>query len=90
MPDYFTEEYLEHQRERLIAIFEVDVSQKNDGPNLVRPVSQFRVKFAIKRIDTGQYGICCDCGCCVRKEFLEQYTESPFCELCEAERCTIN
>ncbi len=41
-----------------------------------------KVKFALKRIEQEQYGLCCNCGCLIELELLEVVPESPFCLYC--------
>lgn len=41
-----------------------------------------RINFAIKRIDTGQYGLCCNCGTLIGKDRLAIIPETPFCITC--------
>lgn len=41
-----------------------------------------RVRFALKRIDQRQYGLCTNCGCLIETDLLEVVPESPFCIHC--------
>jgi hypothetical protein len=44
-----------------------------------------RIKFALRRIDERQYGLCCNCGCGIEHELLRALPETPWCESCREE-----
>jgi RNA polymerase-binding transcription factor DksA len=41
-----------------------------------------RIDFALKRIDSGQYGLCCNCGCGISEKRLTIIPEAVFCTDC--------
>ena len=41
-----------------------------------------RIDFALKRIEEGQYGLCCQCGCKIDEARLDSIPEAPFCAPC--------
>lgn len=44
-----------------------------------------RIDFALKRIEDGQYGLCCNCGCGIEEARLDSIPETPFCTDCAEE-----
>ena len=45
-----------------------------------------RIEYALKRIENGSYGLCCNCGTSVTKERLISIPETPFCLPCANEK----
>lgn len=41
-----------------------------------------RIKFALKRMDERQYGLCTNCGTVINEKRLESIPETPFCVGC--------
>ena len=41
-----------------------------------------RIRFALKRIEERQYGLCTNCGCLIGEERLDVIPETPFCARC--------
>lgn len=41
-----------------------------------------RIDFALRRIEEGQYGLCCNCGCIIEEARLNLIPETPFCTSC--------
>ena len=41
-----------------------------------------RIKYALKRLDEGQYGLCCNCGVPIAEARLDTIPETPFCTDC--------
>ena len=41
-----------------------------------------RIRFALKRIEERQYGLCTNCGCLIGEERLDVIPETPFCAPC--------
>lgn len=46
------------------------------------PNDLVRIRFALKRIEQDQYGLCCDCGCAIEIDRLMIIPETPFCTEC--------
>lgn len=44
-----------------------------------------RIDFALKRIDEGQYGLCCNCGTPIAEARLNSIPETPLCTACAKE-----
>lgn len=71
--------------------------QERDSPSedLLRDVEWFQyetiqeqtrlAKFAIDKLETGQYGICEKCGEEINKERLEAIPSARFCIICQSE-----
>jgi RNA polymerase-binding transcription factor DksA len=43
-----------------------------------------RIRFALRRIEDEQYGICTNCGCLIETDRLDIIPETPFCAPCAA------
>lgn len=41
-----------------------------------------RITAALKRIEEGQYGLCCNCGVPIAEGRLDAIPETPFCTDC--------
>ena len=41
-----------------------------------------RIDFALQRLEEGQYGLCCNCGCIIEEARLDLIPETPFCTSC--------
>lgn len=41
-----------------------------------------RIDFALQRMNNGQYGLCCNCGCMINEMRLTIIPETPFCAEC--------
>jgi DnaK suppressor protein len=46
---------------------------------------KWRLKAALNRIDTNQFGVCCQCGEEIPLERLEADFATPFCAYCQEE-----
>jgi RNA polymerase-binding transcription factor DksA len=47
-----------------------------------------RIDFALKRIETNQYGLCTNCGMPIPKPRLLIIPETPFCVSCAKQKCS--
>jgi RNA polymerase-binding transcription factor DksA len=45
-----------------------------------------RIDFALRRIEQGQYGLCCNCGIPIDEGRLTSIPETPFCTDCAQSR----
>jgi RNA polymerase-binding transcription factor DksA len=45
-----------------------------------------RIDFALRRIEQGQYGLCCNCGVPIDEGRLVSIPETPFCTDCAQSR----
>lgn len=53
------------------------------SPNHLHAMKELtRVQFALRRIEEGQYGLCCDCGVPIQHDLLEAMPDTPFCQRC--------
>ncbi len=83
--DIFTKEFLANQRQWLL-------KRRDSKTNILREGGEralshswadiTRINFAILRIDTGQYGLCPNCGGGVEVNRLKSIPETPFCSFC--------
>lgn len=81
----FTSEFLLEQRLHLLArrTSKDEILKRGGQQSLSHsPRDITRIDFALKRIDEGQYGLCCNCGCEIDAERLKAIPEAPFCALC--------
>lgn len=86
--DYMSSQYLEGQRRWLCARRTSKNKILAEGGLRAAGHSQkdiTRIDFAIKRIDSGQYGLCCNCGDLIGKDRLAVIPETPFCAPCARE-----
>ena len=84
----FTPEFVENQRRRLIALDESIrcIMNKDSSRTLVQLQKDVsRVRFAVKRIDEGQYGLCVHCGVPIELDRLDSTPETPFCAECQVD-----
>lgn len=44
-----------------------------------------RIDYALKRIDEGQYGLCCNCGTPIAEARLDSIPEATLCTPCAEE-----
>ncbi len=81
----FTDEFLKEQKGWLEARLESKAQILKEGGERAlshSPKDLVRIKFAVKRIEQGQYGLCSDCGCVIESRRLSQIPETPFCASC--------
>jgi RNA polymerase-binding transcription factor DksA len=80
-----TGEFLSRQRLHLLARRESKTNLlESDGEQALSHSYKdiTRIDFALKRIDEGQYGLCCNCGCHIDDRRLLLIPETPFCAEC--------
>ena len=41
------------------------------------------IDFALKRLESGQFGLCADCGSIIEEKRLQFRPETPFCSQCK-------
>lgn len=78
---YLTDAFLGSQRIRL----QLFLNAHDSGDQQLSRQDRARAAFAIKRIDEGQYGLCCHCGWLIEKALLEVMPESLLCSACMQE-----
>lgn len=44
-----------------------------------------RIDYALRRIEEGQYGLCCNCGAPIAQARLDTIPEAPLCTPCAQE-----
>lgn len=49
------------------------------------PRDILRINLALKRIEQGQYGLCCQCGTQIAEGRLDSIPETPLCTSCANE-----
>ena len=84
----FDQEYLENQRLWLLARKESKIRILKEGGEQALLHSQkdiIRIDFALKRIEQGQYGLCCNCGVPIESARLMFQPETPFCAYCQTQ-----
>ncbi len=70
------------RRKEKVEILASDGSQADThSPNDI-----VRIDFALKRMDTGQYGLCVECGCEIVRARLQVIPETPFCAECASDK----
>lgn len=77
--------FLENQKAQLIYRKENKTQILKDGGEASlshSPEDISRIEYALKRIESGKYGQCCDCGCPIDRERLYLIPETPFCKPC--------
>ena len=89
-PAFLSLQYLEEQKAWLLARLASKKEIINSGGEralLHSPNDLIRIKFALRRIEQGQYGLCPDCGGCIEEERLAFEPEIVFCSRCQLMRC---
>lgn len=83
----FSDDFIEKQRSWLIARRESKLEILKKGNRVGSKHSQsdiVRIDFALKRIESGQYGLCAECGSPIEMERLTSFMpETPFCADCQ-------
>jgi len=77
--------YLLSQRQRLLErrTSKSNILQRGGEQALSHSYKDItRIDFALKRIEEGQYGLCCNCGCGIESGRLRVIPETPFCTEC--------
>jgi len=67
---------------RRLSSFEQLKAEGAGSPELIKRHITF-IKFALKRLDQRQYGLCVNCGCLIEPEKLDEMPETPKCFYCD-------
>lgn len=77
--------FIEEIRQHLLERKKTKQKILNEGGEQSLSHSQndiLRINFALKRLESGQYGLCTDCGIPIDKKRLSTIPETPFCIDC--------
>ena len=88
MMDYLSSEYIEQQRQWLLArresIRELSINHPIDTSMDARG-RQAQIDIALKRIAERQYGLCMPCGLIIERQLLDSCPEQILCSSCMKE-----
>ncbi len=83
------EDYLGQQRRRLLErrASKLKILDEGGEQSLSHSYTDItRIDFALRRIEQGQYGLCCNCGLPIDPERLWIIPEATFCGSCAMAR----